>query len=525
MPRLAQLTVAGYEFEVLGARHSDFQERSAVTFQALDTASLPYPAGLTVTFTHETLGQSFIGDSYANCTASYPSCQTTGVTDAEGKVLVTLTSGTAAGVVSIDGGATAGGLSASAIAHRLAIIGAKASGAYVVMDCEEDNVPALLYSDCVTSHLVQTVKCKVSMRDRFQNVVGRSTRVQFFSEAGSIGMSAVSPMYATGGDPVGQMGLGIAQSALRTDGKLPVDVAPFGGEFALTYADTCGTYTHNPRDGLVTLIGVVNGEEGYVDLNGNGRYDPGEPYIDMGEPYIDANDNGKWDPGEFYVDVNGNGKYDGPNGVWDQNTVIWAETRVLFTGHSFTIADASTSRLAGSQFYKIGAPPEPVTASPFSVISSQTAAPGLATSDYYAVAFGDRNFNPLATSTGYSVSTTRGVATAAFAPNPVPPFGLDISFTQQYCTKPNWEDITSSAMCSNVCPWNGDAANSPCYVVTNVGGCTAGVSPRSGCGGFAYATTGTVKVTGGALPGIDTVEATATINAVSSKVFLDGVVH
>ena len=448
------------------------------------------------------------------------------MTDAEGKVLVTLTSGTAAGVVSIAGGATAGGISASAVAHRLAIIGAKASGAYVVMDCAEDNVPALLYSDCVASHLVQTVSCKVSLRDRFQNVVGRSTRVQFFAEAGSTGMSAVTPMYPGGVAPGGESDLGIATSAIRTDGKLPIDVPPFGGEFALSYLDACGTYTHNPRDGLVTMIGVVNGEEGFVDWNGNGRHDAGEPYIDLGEPYVDANDNGKYDTGEFFVDVNSNGTYDGPNGQWDANTMLWAETRVLFTGHSFTIADGTTGRLAGSQFYKTGAPPEPVHRAAL-----------------LGDLGGDRRSRP-----GHLRLLRRGIRRPelqsardrdgllgrdphhAARPRPTRgPRSLPSVTTSPSPSNtapcPAGSRSRRAAMCSNVCPSNGDATNSPCYVVTNVGNCTAGTNPRTGCNGFAYATTGTVQITGGATPGSNTVEATATINGVSSSVFVGGTVH
>ncbi|MGA8890245.1 MAG: Ig-like domain-containing protein [Anaeromyxobacteraceae bacterium] len=522
MPRLALLTVAGYQHEVLGARESDFQEKSTVTFQALDTAGLPYPAGLAVAFRHESLGQSFIGESFAACAAAFPACQATGVTDEEGKALVTLTSGTAAGVVSISGGSTAGGLSASAIAHRLAIIGAKASGDHVVMDCAVQNAPALLYSDCANSHLDKTISCKVSLRDRFQNVVGRSTRVQFFAEAGSVGMPAVTPMYTADGTPGGEADLGIAVVDIRTDGKLPIDVAPFGGEFALTYQDACGTLTHNPRDGLVTVIAVVNGEEGFVDRNGNGSYDPGEPYIDMGEPYIDANDNGVYDPGEFFVDVNGNGRHDGPDGQWTRNAVLWSETRLLFTGGSFAILDGSTGRIAGSQFFQSGALPEPVTATPFAVTSST---PGPATSETYAVTFGDGNFNPVAPDATYALATGNGLVTAAFPLTPAPPFGLGISFTQQYCTKPRWEQITSGESCSNVCPSNGNTTNSPCYVVTNVGDCTAGTSPRSGCGGFSYGSTGTVKITGGARAGSDQVEAKSTLEGVTTSIFLGGTVN
>jgi hypothetical protein len=48
---------------------------------------------------------------------------------------------------------------------------------------------------------------------------------------------------------------------------------------------------------------MANGEESLVDLNGNGVYDPGEPFIDMGEPCVDVNENGQWDPGEPFFDT------------------------------------------------------------------------------------------------------------------------------------------------------------------------------------------------------------------------------
>lgn len=89
---------------------------------------------------------------------------------------------------------------------------------------------------------------------------------------------------------------------------------------------------NNPRDNLVTLIAVTNGQEAFVDLNGNGVRDGNEPFTDLGEPFVDANDNGVFDPGEKFIDVNGNGQWDGPNGKWDSNTTIWTEERILWTG-------------------------------------------------------------------------------------------------------------------------------------------------------------------------------------------------
>ena len=88
----------------------------------------------------------------------------------------------------------------------------------------------------------------------------------------------------------------------------------------------------NPRDNLVTMIAVTAGEEAYDDLNNNGQYDKGEPFTDLTEPFVDSNDNGTWDKGERYIDTNGNGKWDGKNGKFDSNTLIWVQNRILWTG-------------------------------------------------------------------------------------------------------------------------------------------------------------------------------------------------
>jgi hypothetical protein len=135
-------------------------------------------------------------------------------------------------------------------------------------------------------------------------------------------------------------------------------------------------YNDNPRDGWATVLGTTQGEEGFIDENGDGMFtrsyattncpvgytcecDGGTPntwagcitsqvngsascvaapdcvtagiggkrsegFMDLGEPFIDSNDNGKWDDGtvagypiEQFIDTNGNGIYDGPNGRWD----------------------------------------------------------------------------------------------------------------------------------------------------------------------------------------------------------------
>ncbi len=89
---------------------------------------------------------------------------------------------------------------------------------------------------------------------------------------------------------------------------------------------------NNPRDNLVALIAVTAGEESYVDLNNNGKWDSGEPFEDTVEPFVDANDSGTWEPGELFIDTNGDGVWSPKNGVFDAATLIWAQERILWTG-------------------------------------------------------------------------------------------------------------------------------------------------------------------------------------------------
>jgi len=531
LPQLGQVNLILQQYDILGVRFSGFRETSVLTFEVVDTANVPYPPGLRVDFLHESLSRSYIGANESNCApdpgTSFPYfCKTSGVTDDQGKVTVLLTSGQGAGVVSVDAFAEAGGLSTGGTANNIAVVGAKASGAHIFMDCGFVNQNVV--SDCKSSYTSVPVTCTVALADRFNNVLGVPTLVQYFSEGGTAGPPAYTPEYDPSSPPSGQTGLGLASSYVRTDGRLPVDVAPFGGEFSLEYTDDCGQIVHNPRDGLVTMIAMANGEEGFVDLNGNGVYDQvlpnapfTEPFIDMGEPYVDANDNGQWDDGEVFVDYNRNGIFDGPNGKWDSNTVIWTETRMLFTGPAARIADLGAGRIAGSQFYTTGSLPEPDTALPFTVKSST---PGPATSQTYSVVFTDKNFNSLSPSATYAIQPIGNGVSVRYAFGPFPRAGVGVSFTQQYCTKSNLEQITADQTCANVCPSNGSTISSPCYVVTNVGGCSPGASPRAGCTGFAYGSVGTAVVTGDATAGPETVQATATVGGTLYPISVDGTV-
>lgn len=92
-----------------------------------------------------------------------------------------------------------------------------------------------------------------------------------------------------------------------------------------------------PADGIVSILATTIGEEAFIDINGNGIRDPGEPFTDIAEPFIDVNGNGRFDPdvaGETFIDVNNNGVWDEAQrpGVWDQDAILFLQQDVTFSG-------------------------------------------------------------------------------------------------------------------------------------------------------------------------------------------------
>jgi hypothetical protein len=197
---------------------------------------------------------------------------------------------------------------------------------------------------------------------------------------------------------------------------------------------------HHPRDGWTTELATVQGEEAFLDENGDGVFDESystsacpagytcecdggntsvkgpascpagsmrsEAFVDLGEPFIDKNDDGcrndgtnencngtivaSTDPFEEFIDVNGNAVYDSPNGVWDgpgckgvgcqQTKMIWTDITLAFTGNpDFCVITPST---------------------PFTL--------GSGASQNFGFVVGDRNLNRLVPGTTIAVTSTIG---------------------------------------------------------------------------------------------------------------------
>lgn len=307
----------------LGVRESGFNETAEIIFRVVDTSGRPL-SGQNVSFT-------FTGaQSGASAISLAP---LSSVSEENGLVKTIITTGTLAQTVNVIAKAQMGTQVVSASSDAIQIIGAKPNRKFVSFGCEYKNVGG--FEDDKIS-----LNCSVAARDRYTNIVSMPVAVRYISEAGII----------TNVSNIDDQGNAYA-TLLTNHVRMPADVSPISGEPSYTESGK----TYNPRDGLVVLVASFKGEEEFDDINGNGQYDSGEPFLDQGEPFVDENDNDYCDGAtpqdetlrlqgrpyrckELYIDTDADGKYTPANGVWDShsapndNSLVWVKTYVTWTG-------------------------------------------------------------------------------------------------------------------------------------------------------------------------------------------------
>jgi hypothetical protein len=265
-------------------------------------------------------------------------------TNAVGVAVTTLFSGDAQGTATIT--ATVLGLSPVDSPAFTIVIGRPSDGRLAV-DCARKVLGARQSTGgSSTVRDDQSTTCTASgIADRNGVKTSFPVAVTWLTEVGSITSSQAAAAS------------GKTTTTFTTAGFLPVPTTPFPGEPF--------NGDNNPRDSFVTIVAVLDGEEQFWDGSGssngvqNGKWDPGEWFVDLPEPFVDSNDNGTWDPGEPFVDtehvdcVTGqvipkNGQWDGPNGCWDAQTKIWRPTHVVYS-------DAVVNLPAVGQFIQFSA--------------------------------------------------------------------------------------------------------------------------------------------------------------------------
>ncbi len=303
---------------VLGIQSSGRETTTPIYFEVKNSAQQTVP-GVAVKF-------AVSGVAGASVTPS-------GVTNSMGVVSTTLQSGDGVGIATVRAVVTAtegGNPEISATHPGTPVSGGKPSDQGLTVTCARKNLGALHEEP----QLGLKTTCQVSLSDRFTNPVGVPTDVQWFTEAGTI-ESPTRTSASTGS------GGGKATTTYETTNPKPYQqTTPLPGEPS--------NGAKNPRDNVSTIIAVVSGEEEFYDGSGggtlNGKWDPGEWFVDLPEPFVDWNDNGICDGAEFFIDTERidcanptappkkDMKWNGPNGCWDSNTQIWTSIHIVWTG-------------------------------------------------------------------------------------------------------------------------------------------------------------------------------------------------
>jgi hypothetical protein len=259
-----------------------------------------------------------------------------GRTDAQGIAQTTLNTGEGIGQVSVDAivsGTEVPGVPNSGIrgsSGYYSVIVGRPSDKELSVQCVKISLGALQIANPPRTDLRS--ECTATVIDRNGNAIPFPATVNWYSEVGNITSTSV-PDTSNNSK---------ARATFYSGGAVPFDVPPLPGEqfFAST--------GHNPRDNFITIIAAVSGEEQFWDGSSsvgvtNGKWDPGEWFVDLPEPFVDANDNQRYDPGESFVDTwrvdcanptappTQNKQWDGPNGCWDSNAIIWRPTHVVYT--------------------------------------------------------------------------------------------------------------------------------------------------------------------------------------------------
>jgi hypothetical protein len=306
---------------ILGIKSSGFQESAIVKFQLKDEQNNPV---------------SFIPVNFSSSTPLLDvNIIAFGMTDSMGFVDTTVRSGLAVGSFYVEARLTSGPM--EAISDEIGVRGAKPSNYGFRLECSKMNLAAYVSP---MPPLSLPTQCFVELLDRYGNRVGKIEPVGLKSEAGSVASTIVTTAYMPGSQNLSE---GRGQFVFSTVGPFPAkDVTPLlSGNTQYPSARMAepsrmlGPLILNPRDGLVTIIAYVRGEEHFFDDNNNGTRDANERFIDQGEPFLDLNDDNIWNPGEFFIDDNpSDNTWNGPNGIWDSNTTIWTQTHILYTGPS-----------------------------------------------------------------------------------------------------------------------------------------------------------------------------------------------
>jgi hypothetical protein len=264
----------------IGLKGTGLNETSTLVFKVVDSTGGARP-GVNVTFA--------LSSSVGGLTLSPPSATSAN----DGTVQTVVSSGTQHTTVTVQAttAATGSSPSFSTESSQLTVTtGLPASAAFSIAvgaPSYASSGPACANVEAYDLDLI-TVPVTVQLADRYGNPAPDGTPVAFTADGGHIVGSCSTPLQTPG------------------DGECKVTWTSANPRPAPTSAPP------SFRNGRAMILATAGGEESFDDLNGNGYWDPGEPFTNLGEPYRDDNENGQYDLGEYFLDFDKNGAWTPP---------------------------------------------------------------------------------------------------------------------------------------------------------------------------------------------------------------------
>ena len=313
---VSQLSTSSIQFisavpEQIGLQNSNngMPELSTVTFKVIDSAGNPKP-NVGVTFS---LNTQIGGITLSGITNTSPTTGT-GSTDSNGLVTVNVNSGVIATSVRVT----------ATVAGSNPAIWTQSDQLVIATGLPAQDAMSIALSDLNSeswNYDGVPVTVTALLADHFKNPVNGAA-VYFTTSGGGI-----DPYCITGapspGSPAGTP-------------------TPPSGECTVTWwsqsprpqlYDATANPGGPPRSGQVMILAYAVGEEGFLDINGNGVADgsctpipdgTGLPpmrqcgeFQDWSEAFLDQNWNGVRDPFETFIDFNSDGVFNGPDGFFN----------------------------------------------------------------------------------------------------------------------------------------------------------------------------------------------------------------
>lgn len=254
-PGVASIQFVSAEPETIvlkGTGAADFQESSLVKFKVVDSNNQPIP-NAEVSFDLSTRSGGILLDTSAGPVTKF--------TNADGEAQVSVQAGSNPTPVWVIARVTAGGLSFTTQSVKLTISTGRPAQDRMSLSIETPNIEGWDFNGTTTA-------ISAFASDRLGNPVPDGTVVNFVSSGGQI-----------------------QPSCQTTDGRCVV---------TFTSANPRPTGNTEPSvvavsRGRVAVLAYSLGEESFLDSNGNGRFDSGEPFNDLGNVYLDINFNRVFD--------------------------------------------------------------------------------------------------------------------------------------------------------------------------------------------------------------------------------------